>query len=141
MALAAAQDVDAVAARLVPTVAAGRVYTDRAWPVEQEGLPAWLVFAGDEAVQTIAIDGTVEQHDLLVECRGLVSATVAIDDAMNNLAAAGLTAIHAAAFSFALHTDSIVRAMASDNGAEIASVTVRLRATFFTNASAPETLI
>jgi hypothetical protein len=52
MALAAAQVVDAVAARLVPVVlSGGRVYTSRLWPLTEAEIPAWRVTAEDEEVE------------------------------------------------------------------------------------------
>ena len=67
MALAAAQVIDALAARLVPLAATGgRVYTSRAWPLTD--LPAWRVTAEDEAVQQAAVEPW-NQHDLFVNAR------------------------------------------------------------------------
>jgi hypothetical protein len=137
MTLAAAQVVDAIAARLVGT-AAGGVFTDRAWPVDAAALPVWKVYATGEAVNPASI-GDLEEHELTVECRGIVAAAVGLDDAMHNLAAAGLTAIHASGFSsFSVMTSGITRAMAQENGADVAVVTLRLAAQFYTHASAPE---
>jgi hypothetical protein len=139
MALAAAQVVDALAARLVGTASA--VHTDRAWPVAQAALPVWKVYATDENIDTQSLDG-IEQHELTVECRGLVAATTGLDDALNNLAAAGLTALHASPYTrITLQTAGLARQMASEGGADVAVVTLRMRAVFYTNQQAPETLI
>lgn len=140
MPLAAAQVVDLIAARLAPT-AAGGAPTDRAHPIAQGALPMWRVYAADESIQLIAVDG-LQEHDLLVLADGLVTAVSGIDDAMNNLANAGLAAVHAThlARNVTLRNDGITRAMAPDAGADVAKVTLRLRAQFFTYAAAPDTL-
>lgn len=92
MTLAAAQVIDAVAAKLVPMVATGgRVYTSRMWPITQAELPAWRVFASDETVQDMLLDGSLREHRLSVTVEGYVRATADLDDALHSLAAAGLT--------------------------------------------------
>lgn len=141
MALASAQVVDAVAARLVPTVAAGQVFTDRAHPLEDAQLPSWKVFAMSESIDITTFDGA-QTHDLSIECQGFVKALSAIDDAMHTLAAAALTQIYGTAFTnFTLRTTGINRQMAEVNGADVGLVTLRLQALFHTYASAPEVLI
>jgi len=140
MALAAAQVVDAIAARLAGT-AAGGVFTDRAWPINQAALPVWKVYATDESIEAATIAST-EEHRLIVECRGIVAATVGLDDAMNDLAAAGLAAVHTGTYtSFSVQTDGISRVMGQENGADVAVVTVRLMAQFFTQAASPQAFV
>ena len=52
MALAAAQVVDALAARVAPQAAvSGRVKTSRTWPWSEAELPACRIFAADERVE------------------------------------------------------------------------------------------
>jgi hypothetical protein len=137
MTLAAAQVVDAIAARLIGT-AAGGVFTDRAWPIDAGALPAWKVYATQEDVSPGSI-GDLEEHQLVVECRGIVAAVTGLDDAMNALAAAGLAAIHASGFAnFVALTDGIRRAMAQEAGADVAVVTVLIAAQFYVHASTPE---
>lgn len=137
MALAAAQVVDAIAAALAGS-AAGGVFTDRAWPIDVAALPAWKVYATDEQINPATI-GDTEEHQLVVECRGIVAAVAGLDDAMNNLAAAGLAAIHGATFSnFVAFTDGITRRMAQEGGADVAVVTVRIATQFYTRAATPQ---
>ena len=142
MALAAAQVIDAIAAKLVPvSITGGRVITDRVTPIAEDQMPAWRVIAGDEPFQPSTLDG-IEQHQLTVDLRGICRAVAGLDDLMNALAAAALTAVHATPItSVLLDTDGIARGMASEGESAVGVVTVRLRATFFTLKSAPETLL
>jgi hypothetical protein len=72
MALAAAQVVDALAARMTGLPLTGsRVYTSRLWPVSEAEMPAWRLTAEDESIEAQMADGT-NQHLLVVQCEGLV---------------------------------------------------------------------
>lgn len=140
-ALAAAQLVDLVVARLAPT-AAGGAHPSRAWPVSAHSLPLWKVYAGDESVDLVGFDG-LEQHDLSIVCEGLVAAVADLDDALHTLARDGLAALHATPLSehASLRTDLLQRAMAQENGADVGRLTLRLRAQFHTYAAAPDVLV
>lgn len=141
MALAAAQVIDAVAERLVPLPAtAGRVHTSRAWPISQDGLPAWRVTAEDEAVDDVMLDGT-NQHQLTVAVRGLVRAVADLDDELHALAAAALAALFAPPAPYELQLTGIRRQMATEGESSVGVVTLLLRATYHVNPSAPEVII
>lgn len=136
MALAAAQRVDEVAADLVGT---GTVTTDRFHPFAESDLPAWRVVPDQEDVQSVGLDG-MEEHVLTVACEGHVRAVSSIDDAMNNLAAAGLTAINAAHPNRYL-LQGIDRDPAQDSEAAVGKVTLRLATRFFVSPAAPEVIV
>lgn len=142
MTLAAAQVIDAVAAKLVPMVATGgRVYTSRMWPITQAELPAWRVFASDETVQDMLLDGSLREHRLGVTVEGYVRATADLDDALHSLAAAGLTLLFAAPVPYGLELASIRRQM--DDGGEFAHgvISLQINAAFDTHPTDPETII
>lgn len=139
MTLAAAQVIDAVAARLVPLAASGgRVYTDRTWPLNT--LPAWRVTAEDEAVVVDTLD-PVARHDLEIAARGVVAAVDAVDDSMHSLAAGGLALLFAPTVPYGLQLTGIGRDMQTDNGATVGVITLRMRATYFVAPAAPETIL
>jgi hypothetical protein len=139
-ALAAAQVVDALAARLAPLPAtSGRVYTSRAWPLDV--LPAWRVTAEDETAQSVTVPEGVHQHSLAVAAAGVVRTVADLDDAMNNLARDGLALLFAPPVPYGLQLDGIGREMAGDGEAAVGQITLRLRAQFFTDPAAPDTII
>lgn len=141
MALAAAQVVDAIVALLVPvTLSGGRVYPSRAWPLDEANLPAWKVFAGDEDINLATIND-VEEHQLPIDAHGLVSVVADLDDAMNNLAAAGLTALFAGTPPHNLKCVGISRQVTTEGEAKVGLITLRLETTFFTRQSAPEIIL
>lgn len=142
MALAAAQVIDALATRLAAVgLSAGRVYTDRLWPLTESELPAWRVTAAAESIAP-STDGLLERHDLTVMASGYVKAASAIDDSMHALAAAGLLAVHGTqAATFSVNTTGIDRQVVGDGEASMGQITLQMLATFYTNRSDPETLI
>ncbi len=95
MPLAAAQVVNAIATRITGLSLAGvRVYTDRAWPLAEDALPAWKVVAVDEDVDPQTIHAPVlEQHALQIELQGYAKAVAGLDDALHALASEALTAL------------------------------------------------
>lgn len=140
MALAAAQVIDALAARLVPMVATGgRVYTSRTWPLAESDLPAWRVTAEDESVAP-AMTEPVNEHRLQINARAFVRATADLDDAMHTLAAAGLALLFAAPVPHGLQLDSIVRQLSTEGEAAVGVITLRLRTTFWVDPAQPETI-
>lgn len=141
MALAAAQIVDAVAARLVPMAATGgRVFTSRSWPLSEAELPAWRVLAQSESIEEISFDG-LERHSLQISCEAYASATANLDDALHDLAAAGLALIHATPTTLLLKTSGIERRFSTEGEAEIGSISITLDSIFHTYKTAPETII
>lgn len=140
MALAAAQVIDALAARLVPLAATGgRVYTSRAWPLDV--LPAWRVTAGPEQVQRVSVPDNLHQHDLDVDARAYARAVADLDDTLHALAAGGLPLLFAAPIPYGLQLTGIDRDTTGDGEAAVGSITLRLRAQYFTDPAAPETII
>lgn len=145
--LAAGQLVHAVAARLP-----GPAYTSRAWPIAEAELPAWRVYAAGESINRAELDpDPVEEHELDIELQGLVSATDALDDAINAHAAQGLVALFdatpppdaLAAFAGRVEfaATSIDRRQPRDGQAKVGQVIVTVTATFRVRASDPETII
>ena len=142
MALAAAQVVDAVAARLVPMVATGgRVYTSRAWPLAEADLPAWRVTAEDETVEALDLGPTVQQHELTVVAECSTRSVADLDDALHALAASGLTLLFAGTPPHGLQLRSIDRTLATEGEAAVGRITLTLNATFQTAPNAPETIL
>lgn len=140
MALAAAQVIDALAARLVPLAATGgRVYSSRAWPLDV--LPAWKVTAAAEQVQRVSVPDNLHQHDIDIDARAYARAVADLDDTLHALAAGGLPLLFAPPIPYGLQLTGIDRDMAGDGEAAVGSITLRLRAQFFTDPAAPETII
>lgn len=137
MALAAAQVIDAVAARLL-TVFPGAVFTDRAWPIAS--LPAWRVLAGAESVSPMTVHG-LQQHDLEVELIGVVRAVDAVDDAMHALASQALTALNNPNPVLGFTLTAIDRALQGEAEAAHGQITLRGLVVFATAPAAPDTLI
>jgi hypothetical protein len=142
MALAAAQVVDAVAARLVPMVATGgRVYTSRTWPLAEADLPAWRVTAEEELLEVVDISSQLQQHTLGVTAVCSTRATADLDDALHALAASGLALLFAGNPPNALQCVRITRGLATEGEAAVGAITLELQALFFTVPAAPETII
>ena len=141
MALAAAQVVDAIAARFTPVaLSAGRVYTSRLHPLTEAELPAWRITAEAEDVETGMADG-VNVHTLLVDCAGYVQATDNVDDSMHALAAQGLTAACALPVLYRTQLQSIERELVADGEARLGVVRLRLATQFYVRPEAPETIV
>lgn len=142
MSLAAAQVVDELVSRLTGVAATGtRVYPSRAWPLAEADLPAWRVFVDDESVEQVGLDGDIHKHTPTIACRAYVSATADLDDALNSLAAAGLSALFAAPRPYGLELTAINRGMAAEGEAKLGTVTLLVRVEFYAAASAPETIL
>ena len=137
MALAAAQRVDEVAAGLAGT--ATTITTDRFYPFAEADLPAWLVYVDTEDVSSAALDG-LEEHIAIINAEGIARAVTNVDDAMNNLAAAGLTALNAAQPNRYL-LQGIDREPTQTNEAATAKVTLRLATRFYVQPAAPEVIV
>ena len=142
MALAAAQVIDAIAARLMPVaLSGGRVFTSRGWPISEAELPAWRVIADDEAAAAQYIGQTVNEHTLTVQCIGIVRAVADLDDAMHALAAQGMTALFADPAPYQLQLESIGRNTSTEGEAAVGTITVSLTARYAVDQAAPETLL
>jgi hypothetical protein len=141
MALAAAQVVDAIAARLTGLPLAGsRVYTSRLWPLTEPELPAWRVTAESEDVEAAMADGA-NQHLLEVVCAGYVRATDNLDDSLHALAAEGLTAVCALPALYGTQVTGIERDAVKEGEAAMGVIRCRLLTRFFVAPSAPETIL
>lgn len=141
MALAAAQVVDALAARLVPMAAtAGRVYTSRTYPLTEADLPAWRVTAGDESCERSSMDG-INLHNLEVLAACSARATANLDDTLHALASSGLQLLFAGPVPYALQLDGIERDLSTDAEAAVGVITLRLRALFYAAPAAPDTIL
>lgn len=140
MTLAAAQIRDAIASRLTPT--ATTVTTSRLHPFTEAQLPAWRVrLVADDP--TPALSGLPTTHQLTVEATGTVRAVADVDDALDALLAAGLTAVHAVqAANFSVQDEATTWPLPpSDAEASVAHVVHRFRCTYFTDPAAPEVLL
>lgn len=141
MAIAAAQVIDTLAARLVPLVAtAGRVYTSRGWPLADADLPAWRVVAADETAERVGLDG-LHLHRLDIDASATTRMAADLDDALHALASAGLSALFASPAPYDLACSGITRAVAQEGEAAVGVITLRLLATYYVNPAQPETIL
>jgi hypothetical protein len=139
MALAAAQVIDTVAARLA---AAGRpVYTSRLWPLAEAALPAWRVTAEQEDVERQDMSGSICQHTLTVQLRGYVRATDDLDDALHALAATALPLVFADPVPHDLQLTSIDRQIETTGEAALGAITLTARAVYYVRTAAPEIIL
>lgn len=136
MALAAAQVADALVARLGGTASANRFH-----PFAEADLPAWRVALGRDSISTSPF-GDMEKHEQEVIVTGHLRAVADLDDAANDLIAAGLAAIHGTqAASFTVRTATVDRDFAEDGEAAVSRVNLRLLANFTTATTDPNTLL
>lgn len=141
MALAAAQVVDALAARFAPVaLSGGRVFTSRLHPLAEAELPAWKITAEAEDVTLSHIDGT-NLHTLLIDCEGYVRATSDVDDAMHNLAAQGLTAALATPPLYGSQLQAIEREVTTEGEASVGLIRLRIATQFYVRPEAPEVIV
>lgn len=142
MTLAAAQVINALAGRINAIGAyTGKVYTSRAWPLDEAGLPAWRVTAADEAIDGATLGDYIHEHVLDVEAKGYCRAVADLDDAMHAMAVAALPALFAAPVPYDLTHKGIERDMATEGEAAVGVITLRLQARYFTRPTAPETIL
>lgn len=142
MALASAQVVDQLVTRLQSVAATGgRVYPSRTWPLADPDLPAWRVYVQDEPAEQIGMDGDLHRHTPTITCRAYTAATADLDDALNALAAAGMSALFADPRPHGLQLTAINRGMAAEGEARLGTVTLLVQVEFYANASAPETIL
>lgn len=140
MTLAAAQVRDAIAARLVPT--ATLVTTKRLHPLTEAHLPAWRVrLVGDDTDPGLGLG--VQTHRTTIEAAGIVRAVDDVDDALDTLLAAGLTAVHAVqAANFSVVDGGTAWPLPpADGEAATAQVVHRFVCTYATDPAAPEVLL
>ena len=142
MALAAAQVIDAIAARVAPQagLGTGGVRTSRAWPWAEAELPACRVFAASEDVELVAED-PINAHSLGIDVQYTVRATADLDDAMHALASAGLVLLFAAPLPHGLQLTGIQRELATEGEAAVGRITLQLSTLFHVAPAAPDTLI
>ena len=142
MALAAAQVIDAIAARISGATSCGtNVFTSRAWPIGEEIMPAARIVAGAEQITPEGLGDLLGQHLLDVDATFYVRAVADLDDAMHAIVVAALPAIFAAPVPYGLTLQGIDREMAKEGEAAVGAITVRLQALFFTLPSQPETIL
>ena len=142
MALAAAQVIDAIAARISGATSAGaNVFTSRAWPIGQETLPAVRVTAGGEHVTPEGLGDRLGQHLLDIDAEFYLRSVANLDDAMHAIVVAALPAIFAAPVPYGLTLQGIDRSMSAEGEAAVGVITLRLQALFFTLPSQPETIL
>ncbi|MBN8493725.1 MAG: hypothetical protein J0M00_20140 [Burkholderiales bacterium] len=140
--LAAQQVIDAYKLLLqgVPATA-GRAYSDRFHPFGEAELPAWRVYAGDEAVRAHDFVGANE-HELEVVADGICRATTGMDAQLNALAEAALAAVHASgAAPYSGQLASLQRSVATEGEASMGRVRIRWLCKFFIHPAQPGTFI
>lgn len=141
MARAAQQVIDALAARLAPMAATGgRVYTDRAWPLDEAALPAWVLTLGEASVSPYTADG-IDRHEQPVEARVFARAVSGLDDVLQALASTGQALLFAAPRPYGLQLAGDPMRLGGDAEDATGSLALQLRATFFARAGQPETIL
>lgn len=142
MALAAAQVVDVLAARIAAqaTLGAGGVRTSRTWPWAEADLPACRIYAVDEQAELVTQDG-IYAHTLGVDVQYTVRATADLDDAMHAQASAGLALLFAGALPYGLQLTGISRDTATEGEAAVGRITLQLSTLFHVAPAAPETIL
>jgi len=142
MALAAAQVVDALAARLAPqALGAGGVRTSRLWPWAEAELPAVRVFAADEQVEISTIGEQINRHTLAVDAQYTLRAVADADDAMHTLAEAGLALLFAEPLPHGLQLAGINREAATEGEAAVTRITLQLQCVYFVAPAAPGVIL
>lgn len=155
MTLAAAQVVARLKANLIAaaTVAGTKVYSDRAWPIDEAELPTLQVFCGDEAITPMVVHWpSLQEHRLELLLVGKVRAVAGIDETMNAFVAQVLAALYGTQAAVTLTPlqgvrlespgeRAVTRVPQEDAQAAFAHVTVRSIACFKTMSNAPETLV
>lgn len=142
MALAAAQVIDVLAARLVPLPAtAGRVYTSRAWPLAESDLPAWRVVANAESVQRSYLGSLDGEHTLQIECRAYARAASDLDDTLHALAAGALPLLFASPVPHDLQLTLIDRQLQTEGAADVGVLVLGLTARFVSSPLTPESIL
>lgn len=142
MALAAAQVVDALAARLAPqALGPGGVRTSRTWPWAEADLPAVRLFAADEQVLPTTVGEAINQHTLGIDAQYTLRATADADDAMHALAEAGLALLFTPPLPHGLELTGISREAATDGEAAVTRITLQLQCTYFVAPAAPGVIL
>jgi hypothetical protein len=142
MALAAAQVVDALAARLAPqALGTGGVRTSRLWPWAEAELPAVRLFAADEQVEISTIGEQINRHTLAVDAQYTLRAVADADDAMHTLAEAGLALLFAEPLPHGLQLAGINREAATEGEAAVTRITLQLQCTYFVAPAAPGVIL
>jgi len=136
------QVIDALAARLVPMAAtAGRVYTDRTWPLDGAALPAWKLELADVQSRPYTTDG-VDRREVLIDARVYARAVSDLPAALQALSAAGQALLFAAPRPWGLQLDGAPQRLPGPEGeAAAGSLQLRLRALVFVRAAQPGTIL
>lgn len=142
MALAAAQVVDALAARLAPqALGPGGVRTSRLWPWAESDLPAVRLFAADEQVELDTIGQQINRHTLAVDAQYTLRAVANADAAMHSLAEAGMALLFAEPLPHGLQLTGISRDTATEGEAAVARITLQLQCTYFVAPAQPGAIL
>jgi hypothetical protein len=99
------------------------------------------VTAEDEAIESDALNDSEQTHQLSIAAECSTRAVADLDDALHDLAAAGLTLIFAPTPPYGLTLQGIARSLATEGEAAVGRITLNLNATFLTAPSAPETIL
>lgn len=151
--LAAEQLVEAITTRATGLALTGaRAFSSRMWPLAENQLPAWRVFAVDEDIVPETVhEPFVQSHALQIEVQGTAVALADLDNALNALASQVLTAIFnppgvpdalsALLPKVALTLRRIERKPSTEGQATVGQVVITLRAEFRTLSNAPDTIL
>ena len=99
------------------------------------------VFANDEQVEQLTLDGSINRHTLAISAQYATRAVSDVDDAMHSLAAAGLALLFAGSPPHNLQLTQIEREMATEGEAAVGAITLQLQAIFHVAPAAPETIL
>ena len=133
--------------------AGAKVYTDRAWPVDESELPTLQVFSGEESMTPMTVHWpSLQDHRLELLLVGKVRAVSGIDETMNVFIAQILTKLYGTQAAATLAPlagvrleppgdRTVIRTPQEDAQAAFAHFTVRAIACFKTMSNAPETIV
>jgi hypothetical protein len=137
MSLAAEAVINAVAARI-----GANAYTAHPEPFGEEELPAWRVEWANERIETVGLDGLIQQHELEVKLRGYARDVDDINGVLSAMAVEVLPQVFSAPVPYGLHTDGDAQRVAAEEGqAATGVIELPLKAFYFTRRSAPDVII
>jgi hypothetical protein len=152
MPIAAAQAVSRIAELLAagPTAAGSAVYTGRTASLQEGQLPAWVLYAEGETIQTEGLEWpAVQEHELRVTASGLVALSTDLEAELHALSEQGITALFATPEAARLaplpecdmRLLGIDRSLSTLGPLEVGQVTLAIGVRYRTAANAPGTLI
>ena len=141
MQLAAAQVVEALAARVAPMPSlASPLQTTREDGVTPVDLPAAWLWGDDESAELASTEG-IHQVQLDGVLRLIVADAEHLDDAMNTAAAEAMALLFAAPAPYGLEWTGTRRVPATRGAVRCGEISINWRATYHVDPAAPDVLV